>query len=349
MNASGRDEKQLEFKVGAMILIALALLVTFILILGDWTLTERSTVDVYFQNPGGLSAGAAVKVAGRKVGIISEMTFLGQDGPIHPVSQRPALVRTRVEIDADVYEALRRDVKFYITTKGMLGDPFLEIDPGVSPQKLKSDAPVFGTDPPRLDLFLADAAELVKGLNRLLATNADSIDKLIGTSARLLVAVEDLIDDDAGTGEVTRISRITGGIESLVSETRTLVKGAQEKFVDDPSVERSLDNLESLSGKLNREIGPLLKDVRESLAVVERLGDTIGPKEQRSIKESLSKLDSIAMRADRTMGKVEGMVDEIRTGKGTVGQLLSDEEIYDDLKELLRDLKHHPWKLIWED
>jgi len=32
-----------------------------------------------------------------------------------------------------------------------------------------------------------------------------------------------------------------------------------------------------------------------------------------------------------------------------VGQMLSDEEIYDDLKELLRDIKQHPWKLIWEE
>jgi phospholipid/cholesterol/gamma-HCH transport system substrate-binding protein len=43
------------------------------------------------------------------------------------------------------------------------------------------------------------------------------------------------------------------------------------------------------------------------------------------------------------------MVDKMSRGEGTVGALLQDEEVYDDLKELIRDLKRHPWKLIWED
>jgi len=349
MSAQGRDEKHLEFKVGAMILVALALLVTFVLILGDWSLTPRTQVDVYFQNPGGLSAGAAVKVAGRKVGKIIEMTFLGQDGPIHPASGRPSLVRTRVELDEEVYSHLRADVRFYITTKGVLGDPFLEIEPGVSPTPLDSKTLVFGTDPPRLDLFLADGAELVRSLNRLLTTNQEELDVLIGGSARLIGELDEVVHDDGGTGERARIARIMQGVEELVGETRTLVSGAQEKFIDDPSVERSLDNLESVSRKLDRDIDPLIKDVRSALATVDRLGNTIGPEEQKEIKSALSKLDDIATRADRTLANVDQMVEKMRRGEGTVGQLMTDEEIYDDLKELLRDIKHHPWKLIWED
>jgi phospholipid/cholesterol/gamma-HCH transport system substrate-binding protein len=349
MSAGGRDERHLELKVGAMIIVALALLITFVLILGDWSWGGRSQVDVYFQNPGGLSAGAAVKVAGRSVGIITEMTFLGQDGPVHPASGRPTLVRTRVEVDDDVRAALRADVRFYITTKGLLGDPFLEIDPGVDPAPLQPNVPVFGTDPPRLDIFLADAAELVTSLNRLLRTNSEHLDTIIGGTARFVGGVEDLMEDDAGTGERARIGRIMSGVEDLVGETRELVAGAQEKFIDDPSLERSLDNMESISNKLDRELDPLLKDVREALATVDRLGDTIGPEEQKNIRSALAKLDDIATRADRTLANVDQMVEKVRRGEGTAGQLIADEEIYDDLKELLRDIKHHPWKLIWED
>ena len=47
-------------------------------------------------------------------------------------SPRPSLLRVRIEVDAEVYKSIRDDVRFYITTKGVLGDPFLEIDPGVS-------------------------------------------------------------------------------------------------------------------------------------------------------------------------------------------------------------------------
>jgi phospholipid/cholesterol/gamma-HCH transport system substrate-binding protein len=348
MTAFGRDEKHLELKVGAMILVALVLLVSFVLILGDWTFAKRSQLDVYFQNPGGLSPGAAVKVAGRKVGIITEMTYLGQTGPTHPVTLRPTLVRTRIEIDEAVAATLRSDVRFYLTTKGMLGDPFLEVDPGVARTPLDAKRPLFGTDPPRLDVFLADAAELVTGLNELLRRNAGNLDVLIGSTAHLLGGLEQMVSD-GGVEEKARVGRIADNLEGLLTDTRGLVNGAKQKYVDDPGVARTLDNMEELSGKLNREIDPLISDVREALAVVDKLGDTLGPEEQKSLKSALGRLDDIAARADGTLVKVDGLVEKIRRGEGTAGQILNDEEIYDDLKELIRDIKKHPWKLIWED
>jgi len=53
--------------------------------------------------------------------------------------------------------------------------------------------------------------------------------------------------------------------------------------------------------------------------------------------------------ATGTMDDVESVVARVRRGEGTVGALLIDEEVYDDLKELLRDLKHNPWKFFWRE
>jgi phospholipid/cholesterol/gamma-HCH transport system substrate-binding protein len=92
-----------------------------------------------------------------------------------------------------------------------------------------------------------------------------------------------------------------------------------------------------------------MQDVKTALATVNRLGNTIGPDEQKAIKNSLYKLNSIALKADSSLTRVNKIIANMEKGNGTVGQLLSDEEIYDDLKEFIRDLKRHPWKLIWED
>lgn len=345
MSALGRDERNLEIKVGAMILVALVLLVTFILILGDWSWKTQKELDVMFENPGGLLAGAAVKVAGKNVGRITEMTFLGQTGPVHPISGKKVLVRARIAIDEEVYNALRNDVRFYVTTKGVLGDPFLEIDPGVDPNPLDDGKVIFGVDPPRLDMFLADAYQLVRGLNSLLERNAENLDTLLGGTARLVGAMESMVDGGVDTG---RIDSIVTNVGSLVEETQALVVGARKKYVDDPTVVQTLKNLESLSGKLDREIDPMLAEIREALSAVDRLSGTIGPAEQAKIKTAIARLDDIMMRADQTLSKVGEMVDHVRRGEGTVGQLMVDEEIYDDLKELIRDIKRHPWKIIWE-
>ena len=45
----------------------------------------------------------------------------------------------------------------------------------------------------------------------------------------------------------------------------------------------------------------------------------------------------------------ESVVGRVQRGEGTVGALLADEAIYDDLQEMLRDLKHNPWKFFWRD
>jgi phospholipid/cholesterol/gamma-HCH transport system substrate-binding protein len=350
MTSGSQDEKNLEIKVGAMILLALAILIVFLLILGDWSFKERKKLSVYFQNPGGLSAGVAVKIAGRKIGKVSEMTFLGQNGPKNPLTNRPSLVRIRIEIDKDAYESMRSDAKFYITTKGVLGDPFLEIDPGVAVKPISPKQTLFGTDPPRLDLFLADAAELIRTLNRLLVSNSDDLDKFIKSSANIVGELDSFLQSEDGVKDgKARIDRILTNVEKLTEDINILVNEAKTKYIDDPAISRLLKNISSISRKVDKDIDPLMQDVKTALATVNRLGNTIGPDEQKAIKNSLYKLNSIALKADSSLTRVNKIIANMEKGNGTVGQLLSDEEIYDDLKEFIRDLKRHPWKLIWED
>jgi phospholipid/cholesterol/gamma-HCH transport system substrate-binding protein len=42
-------------------------------------------------------------------------------------------------------------------------------------------------------------------------------------------------------------------------------------------------------------------------------------------------------------------VAHVKTGKGTVGALVMDEAVYDDVQEMVRDLKHNPWKFLWRE
>jgi phospholipid/cholesterol/gamma-HCH transport system substrate-binding protein len=232
----------------------------------------------------------------------------------------------------------------------VLGDPFLEVDPGIAKKAINSKGPLFGTDPPRLDLFLADAAELVKALNRLLVTNAGNIDRLIKGSAHLVSAADDFISDtDSGGENSARFSRIMENVEQLTVDARVLLTNVNDKYVDNPKVEKTISHMSSISAKLDRDLDPLIKDIRSTIDMLNRVGSTIGPQEQQAIRSSLARLDKIARRTDDAVGKVQKMVDKVARGEGTAGAILADEEIYDDLKQLIRDIKQHPWKLIWED
>lgn len=43
---------------------------------------------------------------------------------------------------------------------------------------------------------------------------------------------------------------------------------------------------------------------------------------------------------------VRKLLDQMKNGQGTVGGLLVKEEIYNDMKDLMSDVKKHPWKLL---
>src|SRR5262249_22442671 len=51
-------------------------------------------------------------------------------------------------------------------------------------------------------------------------------------------------------------------------------------------------------------------------------------------------------KAGHLVDNVDGMVTDLRAGKGTAGALLVKEDIYADLREMIRDLKRNPWKLF---
>ena len=53
----------------------------------------------------------------------------------------------------------------------------------------------------------------------------------------------------------------------------------------------------------------------------------------------MERADGISQRADRLLTRLE-------KGEGTVGKLMKDEAVYEDLKALLNDLRANPWKLM---
>ena len=60
-------------------------------------------------------------------------------------------------------------------------------------------------------------------------------------------------------------------------------------------------------------------------------------------------LGDAAKSAKSTAADAQTLVSRVKQGQGTAGAMLRDEALYDDLSELVRDLKHTPGKLIWKE
>ena len=338
------QERSIEIKVGILILVSVAILAAFVLVMGGLNFQKSYSVFVDFDNPGGLQSGAPVRIAGVKVGKVQEMAFMG--GNIDPKTGRRTLVRVKISIEQRVKESVHDDADFYVTTQGVLGEQFLAIEPG-TPGKptLPENSVVKGIDPPRLDLFLAKAFELLDTTVTGIKNNRELIGDIAVNAAGLLRGLNGTITENR-----ERINRIVQNVESLSAESNALVRDAKKNYVDNPKIARTIDNIDRISSDVQRDSGPMLKDAREALANVNRVSATVGDaKEQERIRKALQDLAELASRANATAADAQSIVAHIKKGDGTVGALVMDEAVYDDVQEMVRDLKHNPWKFLWRE
>lgn len=338
------EARSIEVKVGALILVSLVLLGGFVLIMGGLSLEKTYRLYVDFDNPGGLLAGAAVRVGGVKVGSVKDLQFLG--GKVDPKTGRRVVVRAEIAVEKRVQDSIHQDADFYVTAQGVLGEQFLAINPG-SPDKpvLAEDAEVKGIDPPRLDLFLAKAYELLDTTVEGIKNNRETLGDIIDNTDGLLKGLNFIV-----SGNRERIERTLANVEDITVEAKQLTHDARVNYVDNPKVLQTVDRVDDLVARIHEDSGPILKDAREALANLNRVSATVGdPQEQEKIRKALADIAQLAERANATAADAQAIAAHIKSGKGTVGALVMDEEIYDDMQEMVRDLKHNPWKFLWRE
>ena len=337
--------KNIEVKVGALILVSLILLGGFIVVMGGLSVARVYTVYVDFDNPNGLQIGAPVRIAGVKVGKVDDMEYLGGKKDPDPAVTWRALVRVKCSIETKVEDSVHDDAQFVITTQGVLGEPFIEIQPGNPDHPLlPANSKRQGKNPPRLDVFLSEASDLLHLAHEAITSDTGTLHDLGTHGASLVKGLDLLINENRDT-----ITRITQNTEKLSAEAVELVDATKEK-IDSPQVKRILNNIDVTTSALAKDTGPLLHDTNAAIKHLDEItSDTLGPEQRKSIKSALTDLEAVAKNANKTTEEVQAIVHHIKSGEGTIGAFVMDEEIYDDLQEMLRDLKHNPWKLFWRE
>jgi len=330
----------LEVRVGLLIMVALVIMAGFLFLLGGVHLDKGYTVYVDFNNPGGLKPGAPVRIAGVRVGTVERSEYLG--GKLDPKTGKRPLVRIELKVDNDVKDTIHEDALFYVTSQGVLGEPFVAIDPG-SPDKpiLAEGSVMHGVDPPRLDLALAMGYELLETMVSALRNNREELEGLLSNASGTLKGMNELLGENHD-----RINRILANVETATSEGTTLIQAVRQNYVDGAAPKRILLNLDKTLAATSAEAGPLMQDVRGAVSDAREM---LGPEQRQSIKSTISDAAMLADKAKVTLGEAQQIMTHMKRGQGTVGALLMDEAVYDDVQEMLRDIKHNPWKLFWRE
>jgi len=166
---------KLELKVGIFVFTGLVILVTFILLIGDFkTWTSGCRINFLFDFINGVKVGAPVRFSGVDVGEVKEINFIFN----------PQENKTKVQITGWIRKEVKVpiDSTIWINTLGLLGEKYVEIIPGKDYAHLVTDQSITGEEP----IATHEVAKLVKNIARDIDESIVKIKNKEGTIGKLL-------------------------------------------------------------------------------------------------------------------------------------------------------------------
>jgi phospholipid/cholesterol/gamma-HCH transport system substrate-binding protein len=329
---------QLKIGLVALVAIALAILMIFLVSGEGGMFWQRYNLKTVFTEIPGLKEGAPVRVAGVEVGSVTGLEFIGD----------------RVEVTMQLSKEHQSRVTDTSTASlgsvSLLGEAAVDI----TPSSRGTPIPEWGYVPSgRAVGSLADVTtQATRGLEeatRLIA----GIREGRGTVGRLFT-------DDQLYREINAFVDAAESVARNLSEGR----GTIGRLTRDPTaakaLEGSLSNLEAVTGRIRSgegSLGRLLNDdaLAKSLssttsnldAVTSRLSRGEGTAGKLISDEALyNRLNSMAERLDKVTASLQ-------QGQGTAGQLLQDKQLYEnmngavgELRALIKNINADPKKYL---
>ena len=141
-----------------------------------------------------------------------------------------------------------------------------------------------------------------------------------------------------------------GSVRGVLQHDQVVLVGKLDQGLGSgEELHKTLVNIAAISTELKTELGPLLQKTKRALDGVSDLASTLGPEEKKKLQRSLDELLALSSKVSAVASDAQSLLSDVKRGKGTAGALLTDPQIYDDLKELTRDLKRNPWKFFWKE
>lgn len=337
-----------EIKVGVFVFLGIAVLGVVVFLIGDerHLFSRNLSYRTAFHDVQGLKAGATVRTNGIDVGTVTSVW--------HSDDLSDSRIHVQMRVTRSEALRLRQDAYARIVNKGLLGDKMLEIVAGTGVPRADADADIRGEDPTDISSFVteignitAKAESVLGNLDRLSKDLADEtlnqdLRSAMHSAASILKNVAEgdgyahrLIADPAEAQRVSRaiesLERTSSELAQTSAEAHQLVArinhgpGFAHDVVYGEEGTRAMSQLGSAAG----ELAATLKGIREGNGIAR--GALFGDGEQQQIVGNLN-----AMSRD-----LRDLVAGVKAGRGTLGALLVDPSVYEDLKLVLGNVQRN--------
>jgi len=310
-----------EFKIGLAVTSAIFMLYWGANFLsGNDIFSPDNGVYARYKNLDGLTSSSGVNYKGMQVGSVKEITF-------NPGGKDEYVWIVKFDITTEGI-FLMDSCKAEIASADLLGTMVIDLsDIGIGNDTLMPGDTINGV----LSQSLEDKVD-----ERLRPLQA-KINKLVGSADTLINTFVTVMDDKTQNNLKRSFEQIPAAMNNILHATQSL--DSITSNLKDAKVERIVDHIESLTKTLNNNSSKIT-------SIITNLDNMTDSLAKSDVKQTIARVNSVLL-------ETETIMDKINKGEGTVGQLLNNKDLYEnlilasaDLDLLLLDLKQNPGRYL---
>ncbi|MBN2021683.1 MAG: MCE family protein [Pirellulales bacterium] len=319
------DENAIKRRVGVMVLSTFLIAAILILLLGNRpTLFQRTyTLYIDFADAPSVTKNTPVRKSGILIGRVTDVKLLSEGG---------------VRVTAGIHEGVRlaKNEKCEVQST-LLGDA--EIRFKLPPGKQASEASIQPGSAIRGDMA-ADPIQVVGELQHSLSGAINSVSDTSRDLGEVVRKVGTMLDKNE-----RQITEIIDEANATLKMVRNTVEFTND-LLDDPEyrdqlkeqvrqvprmfedARNTIADLRQTMESMNRTMGLVDDNLENVKRFTEPLGDN-GVKMVEQMNESIARLNSV-------MGRLDTFTASVENNQGSLGKLLNDEELYNNLSRTAR-------------
>ncbi|HYJ10585.1 MAG TPA: MlaD family protein [Polyangiaceae bacterium] len=338
-----------EFKVGAFTLAGLAVVGMVVFMVGEERKLFESKLEygAKFEDVQGLRRGSPVRMGGVDIGAVTEVSYpqVAEDKRIHV---KMAVVR-------DESRRIREDSVATIDNKGLLGDKMIVITVG---SQKKPQIPAGGLVPSKdgddmgqlmakMGTISTQVEKVVINLEKTTNSLADErLHENLRSSAQSMSGILKSVDGGEGyvgklvksPEESQRLSQVMQNLENAtaqLNQTTASINAILGRIQNGPGLAHEVLYGEE-SAKAVSQFGGAADELRLTLKGI-RDGNGLA----RSVIYGDEGSQQMMSNLNQMSGDLKQIVADMKSGKGTLGALLVDPSVYEDLKLVLGNVERN--------
>lgn len=286
---------------------------------------DRYTLITLLPSVAGLREGAMVTLAGQQIGQVEKIEFI----PMH-LKRNGNHLRVTLKVADRVKNQIRRDSKVQIRPQGLLGDKYLDIQPGTLAARVLAQNDTL-------------PAETALDMEQFLARASEAMDQAMLVVTDLRDITRPLATGQGTMGQLLHDERLYQRMVSATSEMQQVLAainngdGTLSRLIRDPVMYRrmlsAVSRMDSLGNSILHGRGTLSKLI---------------------YNDSLYRgLAGTAAKADLAAGQFSMMLQKFNTPNGSLNRMMTDPRLFDeflkaviDMQTLINDVRANPKKYV---